>query len=114
MKFLNEIPKSLTGRHYGRNSDGGMGFNTALRDRVEKLRLEEDFFVESFGKRANSLIGQAKTNQLKTPKSGYQEGFIKGSSFATVFDKREYYETFIRRDNNNLFGPGMQDKRNRR
>ena len=51
---------------------------------------------------------------MKTPHSGYQEGFVKGSSFATVFDKREYYETFIRQDNNKLFGPGMQNQRNRR
>ena len=39
----------------------------------------------------------------------------KGSSFATVFDRREYFENFIRKDNNRLFGPemkAMRDKRN--
>ena len=60
MKFLSEIPKSLGGRHYGRNSDGGIGFNTTLRDRVEKLKLEEDFFDTTFGKRANSITVQPK------------------------------------------------------
>ena len=53
MKFLDQIPKSLTGKTYGRNADGKMGFNTTL---YERLELHEDYEgSHKFGKRANSL-----------------------------------------------------------
>ena len=35
LKFLTEIPKSLTGTHYGKNENGQIGFNSMLYDRME-------------------------------------------------------------------------------
>ena len=112
MKFLDQIPKSLTGKNYGRNADGKIGFNSTLYEKLEQLEDYDGSY--KFGKRANSLAVGNKTVR-NSPRSGYQDGMAKGSSFATVFDKREYFENHIRKDNNRLFGPEMRalrDKRN--
>ena len=70
--------------------------------------------MDTFGKRSQSM--QVNKNGpismlSKTPKAGYQDGFQRGSSFATVFDRREYFENYIRKTNNRLFGPEMQQRR---
>ena len=68
-------------------------------------------FNEMFG--ANTQLTGQKVFHDGNKATGYNLGFNKGS-FATAFDKREYFEQIIRPQNKKTFEPGIQANRNER
>ena len=55
---------------------------------------------------SNSRLPFQQVNHDKTKRLGYNLGFNKGT-FATSFDRKEYFETHIRPQNKRDFQPGV-------
>ena len=108
LRFLSDLPQNAQG-------EMGVGYINPAKRRFDaklayNMKNANSIFNDMFG--VNNKAFKPMMHD-KTKRLGYNLGFSK-ATFATAFDKKEYFERVIRPDNKRHLVPGIQANRHQK